>query len=355
MSDLDRRKRRLLKKLSAFLFGPWAFTFTTFSIIIGVLGDNFVGKYNNLPDAYLISVYIVGGAYLIVIIITLIVALNIFSKYRNKEISTLIANQPQTCKEIQNNLNSIQSTAEHFKSVLVGNIVEKSVMIGSKVDNLEGSVEKDKRIIILTSKFILEGNTDFSNVIIQNFRKGVKYQYLVPDYTDKPYLGNLDKYWEAVKDWYGQFSCFLNNLQVAENLKDEATKNGNITEWHPRYIRLLDSCISAHKKMNSQKEKAMKEIREKTIKAFSEQMVQYKLDPSLFFVTVAMYQQDRQQKWRAIIKLPTENPEENFVAFSLDHASEIERDNFYRSIESLISEEKKIQIDESVFEEEDID
>jgi hypothetical protein len=342
----DERKKYWLRKIAAFLGGPLALLFTAVAVIVGVLGDNLVEKYNQRPDAYLISAVIVGVAYLIIIIVTLVVATLVFSKDRNEEIRGVIENQPQTCKEIQKNLVAIQNAAGHLQSVLVGSVVEKSVMSGNEVDSLEASVTNGKRIIIFTSKFILEGKDEFSKVIIQNFRKGVKYEYLIPDASSSP-QGALDKYWDCVKSWYDSFSCFLANVEAAQKLLGEATSLGSVSEWNSAYKKLIDDFILASSKQGVQRNKEIKRIRAAAQKLFCSQMQQFALEPSLFFVTVAMYQQP-DYKWRAIIKLPTEKPEENFVAFSLDHANITERDSFFSSIQSLYAGKTPVPIDSRV-------
>lgn len=346
MSYTDKRKTKWIRNLGAVFGGPIVLFFTAIAIIIGIFGDNLVEKYNDRPDAYLISCLIVGGAYLLVVIITLIVVTITFSKERNKEIVEAINKQPQTCKDIQSQFKNIQYAAKHIQSVLSDTEVSKSIISGSAIDDLEASIGKEKRIIIFTSKFALEGTGSFTNVIIRNFRKGVKYEYYVPN-DERAALG---PYWSRVRDWYRNFSIFTENKQKAESLIRSAEQDSSIGHiWNPQYIELINQYIEACSKTNqNQKSRSIIAIKAKLTEMFTAQLVSYALDVNLFYVTVAMYEKDI-NIWSPIIKLPTINPQENYVAFSLDNANPSEKASFINNILHLPNTNPPLQIPTSVF------
>lgn len=346
MDNSDDRKKSWLKKLTTLFLGQGAFIFMVFAVILGSLGDNLVERYNDHPDAYLISVLIVGGAYLIIAIITVIVTISIFSKDRNLEIAKAISEQPEICRNIRIQLTAIQQAANHFQSVLIKDELAKSVISGSEIDDLEASVGKDKKIIIFTSKFVLEGSIEFTKVIIRNFRKGVKYEYYVPN-EERP---TLYSYWEMAKEWYREFAVFMQSRQKAEellSLSKEDTTNGN--SWNDEYIEQINQYIAGLSKNNqSQDAETVNAIKQKLKEMFTSQLVSYALDTKLFYVTTAMYEKGIND-WRAIIKLPTENPKENYVAFSLDNVGDSEKEEFKKNIFSLAKGNTQLTIPETVF------
>jgi DNA-binding FrmR family transcriptional regulator len=334
-----------IKKSATFFLSPLALICMAVAVILGVFGDNLVGKYNNYPDAYLISVSIVGGAYLLIILITICVALFIFSKDRNSEIVEIINKQPETCRKIQSQLASIQQSANHLRSFLVESELAKAVVLGSDVDNLEASVEKGKRIIIFTSKFVLEGSSEFTKVIISNFRKGVKYKYYVPEERTRQ-----DPFWARVKEWYKEFIAFTQSKEKAKELLRLADEDAAINRvWNDEYKKQINLCLEALSKRNRvQKEAAVNAVKQKLREMFEAQLVSYAFDTNFFFVTVAMYEKNIDD-WKAIIKLPTQNPQANFVAFSLENADTHERKEFIESILKLSNDSEQLSYPETIY------
>ena len=339
-------------------------------IILAAIGDDMIlPLFDISSDSYAKSLLILFVVSMLVALIALNVWVIVFTRGRNKEIISLLAKKPKTCEQIQHELTAIQQAATHLKGVLAETEVAKSIVQGVAVDDMERSVEKGKRIYIFTSKFILEKKKDFLDVIISNFRKGVHYIYLVPD--DVLAVG---QYESRVTDWYKEFSVFLKSKHEALRLKSEHSmlidsyNDANIRSsndpdnivlkneaekikgqfWSAEYVQLIDDALVAFDRATSAKTKKLKEIKVATIKHFNELLETRKLSKSLFYVTVAMYEQDA-DVWLAIVKLPTENPEENFVAFSIANANIHEQTTFTNSIQNMALENQKYDLPDKIF------
>ena len=316
------------------------------AILLTVFAEEFVTAIFGISEAtFAKSAMLMLGLSLFIIVLIVAVWAVIFSRDRNKEIVRAINEHPQVCQEIQSHLSEIQITATHLKSVLAENELAKSVISGSAVDDMEASVQKDKRIIIFTSKFILEGYGEFTKVIIRNFRKGVKYEYYVPN--DE--RGALVSYWSRVKEWYGEFAVFTRSKQDVENLLALAQNDESVGHaWSNEYIDLIQKCLGAYSKRASQRKHIINQVKQRLRSMFVNQLKSYALDANLFYVTVAMYEKEG-GAWRAILKLPTENPQENYVVFSLDNANVQEKESFVSNILHLPNGNSPLAIAPDIF------
>ena len=166
----------------------------------------------------------------------------VFSKKKHEEVIGVLSARPEVCKDIQNNLIQIQQSAAQLKEVVVENGLSKFIIAGEAVNKLESSVEKGKRIVIFTSKFVLEGTSEFTKIIIRNFRKGVKYTYFVPD--DEFAQRGLNTYLGMVKGWFNEFSSFVDSKEKAQELLKEAEYDN---DWDQKYINLVNERIEAEK------------------------------------------------------------------------------------------------------------
>lgn len=342
---LDRGKK-WPKLIGQILMGPGALIFTALAVILGVFGDDLVALYNDYENAYLVSGGIVAGGYFIVAIITIGISTIIFSKDRNREIVEVIEKQPEPCRNLQNELKNIENTAIHLQGVVTETAIKKGIIPRRELDDLEGSIKKDRSIYIMTSRFILEKTDDFRNVIIRNFRKGVKYIYYIPK------TASLQKdYFGLVHEWFKEFVYFMNSNEAAIALKDLAAKEkGSGHAWNPAYIKLLNNALTAHNlKSVDEIENKLKQVSEDAQKLFINQLETYELDDNLFFVTVAMYEVN-QGCWKAIIKLPTESSADPFTAFSVSGPNTLETSsNFVLKIEKLRGDSPQMTLKETVF------
>jgi len=337
----DEHKSSWPKKISS-VIGISSVIFVIIATLIAMFIPNILSDfYENFSQNYSRALFIIVFIYLILIIITVTLCAIIFTINRNKEINEILKNKPQECLEIQKNLHLIQESANQLQRLASDKEFSMYVLPRDKVNNMEESVKKGKRIIILTSKFVLEKDTEFVERIINNFRKGVKYIYIVPDDERQA----LDTYWERVKEWYLAFSSFTQSKDEADKLFNETGRDKNTSQWNNIYINHIKKLVNVNQK---RKEKETQEIRNKLKNMFAEQLISYSLNEYLFFVTVAMYEQGADD-WKAIIKLPTENPQEQYVAFSLEQSEALERKEFVTKILHLQDIGKKLDIPERVF------
>lgn len=342
---LDRGKARL-KQIGQFLMGPFALIFTVLAVVLGVVGDNLVELYNEHENAYLISGVIVAGGYLIVAIITIVISTIIFSKDRNREIIEVIEKQPEPCRNLQKELKNIENTATHLQGVVTEAAIKKGIIPRRELDDLEGSIKKNRTIYIITSRFILEKTDDFRNVIIRNFRKGVKYIYYIPKTAS---LQN--DYFGLAHDWFQEYVSFINSNEEATALKTlAANEMGAGHAWNTAYCQLVNSAIKIHNlKSQPYKKDQLKQLYERAKELFLNQLETYELDDNLFFVTVAMYEVNPGY-WKAIIKLPTESNDDPFTAFSVSGTNTLETSsNFVLKIEKLRGESPQKALKETVF------
>jgi len=316
------------------------------AVLFASLASNLIPIFFKITtEEYGIALVIVFIICVILFITTVAIAANFFVKNRNKEIIQLIKDQPEVCRNIQNELVPLKQTVAHLHSIVANSELNKSVLDNTEVCKLEASVKKDKHIIIYTSKFILEGNNEFTKIIIRNFRKGVKYIYYIPN--DK--LVVQKNYWARVADWYKGFSSFIKSKESAEaliRLSEKDKENGH--EWNSEYLELIQQYLSTCSGRSKSKNNSTLAIEEELKNMFTSQLETHTLDINLFFITVAMYEQEI-NVWRAIIKLPTEKPKENFVAFSLDHSDINERETFINSILRLEDPKTILQFQQSIF------
>jgi hypothetical protein len=342
MSDDSDQRICWLKKLGAFFPGPFTFIFTAGAVVLGAAGGNIVSIFNKSEYAYAISASVVGGAYILIIIVTIIIFANIFSKDRNKEISKIIQKQPEVCKDVQNELSSIQQVTTHLRNVTAKLEIVKFILSGNEVHRLEASVKKDMRIFIFTSKFILEKKPDFVEIINCNFRKGVKYNYLVPSGK-----AMLEPYYRMIKSWYSNFVEFTENKEKANIALKKSQDAAPDQVWNQKYIELIKRAKSAHLNLISGN-KMLKEIKDELKCMFKEQLLTYNLNDDLFFVAVAMYELET-DKWKALINLPTENQEDNYSAFCVSDANIEEATTFKRNIWKLTENNTPLQLPDVIF------
>jgi len=277
----------------------------------------------------------------VILIINIALWVIIFSEKRKEEIIQAIEKKQKICLDFQETFLPLKQIVS---DAVKNNELNNSVLNGSEVDKLEASVRKDNRIMIFTSKFILEGTRKFPNIIICNFRKGVKYVYYIPD--DKPVA--QENYKARVIQWYNEFSSFTKNKEVAEELKKLAEEDKESeNEWNSEYYKLILNYLAIPSKQGKQRDIAISGIEGELRKLFFSQLTTYTLDINLFFVTVAMY--ELENKWDPIIKLPTENQDENYMAFSLKYADTYERGEFIHSILRLKETAKELNIQEEIF------
>ena len=219
----------------------------------------------------------------------------------------------------KNKIESINEEIEMLKDISQG-IKELSTypallehVCGSKeLMMIEGSVGDngydDHMIFVQSSKFELESNIEFSHMLINNLRKGVKYNYLIPYSNNK-----LDyrPFYEMVFDWWSEYSKFVIDKEYCNDLIENKNEF-----WQKKYTSCLNKAASYWNNKNNIDSKWDKLIDELYL-LFKKRLSVYTADPSLFYIVTAIYQVGRNQ-WKAIIKLPTEygnNSKDDYYSF----------------------------------------
>lgn len=344
VSDPDHRElwyQRIRDKV----ISPGALVAIASAVVLASFGESIVKLFNSQENAYNTAVVYIGVAYLLFIGIAIVLWAIIFSKDRNKEIVEVIQDQPEPCRNVQNELLSIQAAATHLQGIISEPILKDMIISRSAIDNLEGSVSEKHKIYIMTSSFLLE-NTDFREIIIRNFRKGVFYIYYIPSTK-----GLQDNFFSRADEWFHAYTIFLNDKEAADRLLDlyeSDKKHGH--SWTPDYLSLVRTAIVYHEKKNeSKKREGLSTVRKQAIEMFKKLLVTYEFEENLFFITAAMYEIEI-GRWKAIMKIPTVDKAENFTALSVSGKNNLETTSkFIGCITGLSHNKERLSLKDSVF------
>ena len=210
-----------------------------------------------------------------------------------------------------NNKNQIQSTNQDREEL--SKIIEKlkhtsqltdllKYVCGSiKLMSIEGSVgnndHDDQKVFVQSSKFELETtNSEFFLMLINNLRKGVQYYYLIPKYDNKL---QYESFYEMVISWWNEYSKFLYDKNYCTKINNERKSC-----WQKRYIRYVETASDFWRDRNTSKTQ-WKSLYMNVFNLFKERLFVYTANESLFYIVTAIYQVEP-NKWKAIVKLPTE-------------------------------------------------
>jgi hypothetical protein len=215
-----------------------------------------------------------------------------------------IFNKDMKCRETacKANIDKLSSTCD---DIIFKRDVSTNILTEPAIRALESGVHKDKIIIVLTSKFTLERGV-FLKIIVDNIRKGITYQYLIPnDQSDD------NKYSEVVQLWQQEFVKILNDKDICETLANAHH------DYSSDYVHILDECRVYHKIPPKNKEKTKKrtEIAARIKKYFESHVKAHEVDKPYSCVTIIMYAKEKADTYDIIMKLPTSQLGEGFVAF----------------------------------------
>lgn len=214
------------------------------------------------------------------------------------------------------------------KSMITNLYLADYVLDKNKVISLEASVSKNCEIYIQSSRFELEKGP-LEDTIIWNFRKGIKYIYLIPEGESykKDYIRML-------QDWYKLYSNFLiskEEFDKEQNELNQSEKKKYKTLWDKRYQELYEEAANIWKKKMPEEARktAINNCKRKCENLFKNLVKTHVDDASEFFVTVAVYEVSR-NKWEAIIKLPTQEKYGEYFAFKIPSINPKEKEDFLR-------------------------
>lgn len=272
---------------------------------------------------------------LMVITMTLLVSL-VKIKFDNKFFAQNIQEFNQSCESfssyastIEPLLNKIQSSSNDMSDVssTALKVVEKINTLATQIHlsefildereitELEASVSESYKIIVMTSQYKLDSGK-LLQVILNNIRKGVIYEYLIPSEDGGDAFGEKhDDFCKVVCGWWKQF------IKDYENHIRRFEQNGDI-EYSKDYMQLVEKKLEIES--DELKEFFLEHVREHIIAN------EYSL------VTIIMYQKGSltDHEWESIIKLPTVSSD-NYYAFKIPDEETKEKRNLIEAIEKL--------------------
>ena len=182
-------------------------------------------------------------------------------------------------------------------------------------------------IFIQASKYFIDNDKLFRQVIVWNFRKGVKYNYLIPKSKPSQYL-----FRETVIGWYGLFASILESKDsYAKFFKDisdqELTTTYEFSKyWSKEYDDIVKSAkmIWENKSCKGQQNDLMF-ARKKCIDVFLSNLNIFTSDSYDKNLTVARYEiKDsigNYRQWKGIMKTTSTGPETEYSAKVLEESS----------------------------------
>lgn len=252
------------------------------------------------------------------------------------QIAEIIEN---TNLDMKASIELLSKNIEKERRIITTFSIGSYVLDSNEVIKLEESVGNNKqnegrcKIYIQSSLFVLEKGP-LEKVILCNLRKGVKYIYIIP--KNESYV---NEYLDMLQDWYRLYSQFIVSKEDYDQIVKELNykKNDkNFSHWNSNYRNLFDEVgIIWRDSKLSEKERCdkIKNIKCKIQRSFKELIETHIDDESEFFITVAAYEVKR-NKWEAIIKLPTENTDNEYYAFKIPSKNNGEIMNFIHTFQN---------------------
>ncbi len=304
-------------------------------------------------EIYKHAIYIVIGAYLVVFLAALIVAVIFKIRIARHEIYEEVVNDlSENCRRIDNITNHISQTNEKLEGlrIALAENIEKErslitqieigrfvlnrkevIALEASVGNFEGHMKKCK-IYIQSSLFVLEKGP-LEDTILWNLRKGVKYIYIIPNREV-----NINEYYDMLGTWYGLFSGFLISKDDYEQLQITLDNESSYRKyWCQEYKKLYEDAgkiWNDTKITEKNRLEKIDECRKECRRIFKSLIETHVNDENEFFITVAAYE-IRKNDWTAIIKLPTQNTNKEYYAFKIPNENNIEMNNFMQKFQGV--------------------
>ncbi len=344
MPKEEKNKKTLIDKIKTLcsLFG-------TIVTIIAAILYIFADKVFNTSGAfYKQAIYIVIIGYLVVYVAAFVVFVIFKIKYIKSDLYDKAVNDFEiNCQniieaidevnELKENLDKttiiMEENIEQERKIIAQMELGQYVLNGREVVALEASVgcnDNQKRgwkIYIQTSLFILEKGP-LEKTILWNLRKGVKYIYVIPNKDSYE-----DDYYDMLRDWYRLFSQFLVSREEYNKVLDELDNDEKYKKfWSQEYQRIFRDVgeIWNNTQMSENKrEQRLNYYIDECKRIFKELIETHVEDEKLFCITVVAYETQR-NKWKAIIKLPTQNINNEYYAFLVPDENKRQADDFIR-------------------------
>ncbi len=253
---------------------------------------------------------------------------------RTEEMNTAITSISCVNEKLSNFVRIFSDNLEKEYRMIAQAEIDKYVLDSKKVIALESSVGNCSgknpctcKIYIQSSLFVLEKGP-LENAILWNLRKGVKYIYIIP--SKDVYI---NEYYDMLRDWYRSFSKLLNSKSDYDEFASSLEREPEYKRyWSQEYMDLYKKAGSLwaakilDEDLHNSYCKKCKDLFLKLVETHIE-------DESEFYITVAVYEVKRNQ-WEAIIKLPTQNINNEYYAFQIPSVNQAEKSSFIRSFQS---------------------
>lgn len=329
----------LLKKIKV-AFNVFGYFFTFVALVLWALIDKVFVLSGSI---YKNAIYVTVLGYVVFFSATLIASL-IFKLKSFGSLSTALTSNTNILTtsvvtfndenaKLSNSIKTLSENLEKENRLITQMQICEYVMDGREVIDLESLVgnytnnNRNSKIYIQTSKFELEKGP-LEQAILWNLRKGVKYIYLIPDKEL-----DIDYYYGMLLDWFKSFSNILNSREDFEDFLDLLKREPKYRQfWSRDYINLFKSAEELWKNKEPN-EKLRKSYLEKCKEIFEKLIETHVDDESEFYITVAAYEVKRNQ-WEAIIKLPSQNINNEYYAFRVPSINQAEKELFIRTFRS---------------------
>lgn len=205
-------------------------------------------------------------------------------------------------------------------------VLSKYILDEDQITALESSKQKDERIIVMTSKYHLDTGK-LLEIILNNIKKGVIYQYVVPGEKTRGKNSRIrghhhDDFIITYTNWWDSFKKDLLIKEPPEIMET----------YHPDYQKLKEEALQGLQLSNAVKEMAQK--------YFAAHVHEYLVNKDYSLVTIIMYQKGvvTDHNYDIIMKLPTVS-DDNYYAFKIPDEEKVEKQNLSNIIEGFCREE----------------
>lgn len=205
--------------------------------------------------------------------------------------------------------------------------LSKYILDEEQITALESSKQRDERIIVMTSKYHLDTGK-LLDVILNNIKKGVIYQYVVPGEKSRGKNPRIrghhhDDFIITYTNWWDNFKKDLLNKEPSEIVET----------YHPDYQKLKEEAIHGGLQLSD----AVKVMAQKY---FASHVQEFLVNKEYSLVTIIMYQKGAvtDHNYDIIMKLPTIS-DDNYYAFKIPDEEKVEKQNLSNIIEAFCHEE----------------
>lgn len=237
-------------------------------------------------------------------------------RFKFKE-NSLKENANEKIQELSDNIMLLNSEVSHIK-------LSKYILNEEQITKLESSTIDGSKIVVMTSKFHLDSGK-LLKIIINNIKKGIIYQYIVPgEFIDGKIHGMDHNDFKTV--YLNWWSIFLDDLLINE-------EENEIKKYNRDYQTIKRKALSLGKSQ-------FNKIKNEAKKYFEKHVEEYLVGNGYRLVTIIMYQKglSTQHNYDIIMKLPTVS-DDNYYAFKIPDEEKIEKKGLIEIIESICLED----------------